>query len=106
MVFSRARRTGFTTCASGSSGARSWVGRESRLNCSRKYLKKFSCDQRENLEPATCNPEGLRYQAPGEWGAILGLDRCPETKTSAASSGQHHAGDEQEDGGQAIESGG
>ena len=27
------------------------------------------------------NPEGLRYQAPGEWGAILGLDRCPETKT-------------------------
>ena len=28
-----------------------------------------------------CNPESLRYQAPGEWGAILGLDRCPETKT-------------------------
>ena len=27
------------------------------------------------------NPEGLRYQAPGEWGAILGLDRCPEVKT-------------------------
>ena len=27
------------------------------------------------------NPEGLRYQAPGEWDAILGLDRCPETKT-------------------------
>ena len=27
------------------------------------------------------NPEGLRYQAPGEWGAILGLDRCPEPKT-------------------------
>ena len=27
------------------------------------------------------NPESLRYQAPGEWGAILGLDRCPETKT-------------------------
>ena len=27
------------------------------------------------------NPECLRYQAPGEWGAILGLDRCPETKT-------------------------
>ena len=27
------------------------------------------------------NPEALRYQAPGEWGAILGLDRCPETKT-------------------------
>jgi hypothetical protein len=27
------------------------------------------------------NPEGLRYQAPGEWGAILGLDRCPEAKT-------------------------
>ena len=27
------------------------------------------------------NPESLRYHAPGEWGAILGLDRCPETKT-------------------------
>ena len=27
------------------------------------------------------NPEALRYQAPGEWGAILGLDRCPEPKT-------------------------
>ena len=27
------------------------------------------------------NPESLRYQAPGEWGAILGLDRGPETKT-------------------------
>ena len=27
------------------------------------------------------NPESLRYQAPGEWGTILGLDRCPETKT-------------------------
>ena len=27
------------------------------------------------------NPEALRYHAPGEWGAILGLDRCPETKT-------------------------
>ncbi len=27
------------------------------------------------------NPESLRYQAPGEWGAILGLDRCPEVKT-------------------------
>ena len=27
------------------------------------------------------NPEALRYQAPGEWGAILGLDRCPEAKT-------------------------
>ena len=27
------------------------------------------------------NPESLRYQAPGEWGAILGLDRCPEAKT-------------------------
>ncbi len=26
-------------------------------------------------------PESLRYQAPGEWGAILGLDRGPETKT-------------------------
>ena len=53
MVFSRARRTGFTTCASGSSGSRSWLGRESRLNCSRIYLKKFSCDQRENMAPAT-----------------------------------------------------
>ena len=27
------------------------------------------------------NPDSRRYQAPGEWGAILGLDRCPETKT-------------------------
>ena len=27
------------------------------------------------------NPESLRYHAPGEWGAIVGLDRCPETKT-------------------------
>ena len=27
------------------------------------------------------NPEALRHQAPGEWGAILGLDRCPEAKT-------------------------
>ena len=27
------------------------------------------------------NPESLRYQAPGEWGAVLGLDRCPEVKT-------------------------
>ena len=24
------------------------------------------------------NPEALRHRAPGEWGAILGLDRCPE----------------------------
>ena len=27
------------------------------------------------------NPESLRYHAPGEWGAILGLGHCPETKT-------------------------
>ena len=27
------------------------------------------------------NAEALRRQAPGEWGAILGLDRCPEVKT-------------------------
>ena len=27
------------------------------------------------------NAEALRHQAPGEWGAILGLDRCPEVKT-------------------------
>ena len=27
------------------------------------------------------NPEALRYQAPGEWGALLGFDRCPEPKT-------------------------
>ena len=27
------------------------------------------------------NPESLRYQAPGEWGAILDLDRCPKVKT-------------------------
>ena len=26
-------------------------------------------------------PERLRYQAPGEWGLLLGLDRCPEVKT-------------------------
>ncbi len=27
------------------------------------------------------NPEAIRYEAPGEWGIILGLDRCPEVKT-------------------------
>ena len=27
------------------------------------------------------NPEALRHEAPGEWGAVLGLDRCPEVKT-------------------------
>ena len=27
------------------------------------------------------NPESVRYQAPGEWGVVLGLDRCPEVKT-------------------------
>ncbi len=27
------------------------------------------------------NPENLFYQAAGEWGAILGPDRCPEVKT-------------------------
>ena len=27
------------------------------------------------------NPEALRHHAPGEWGAVLGLDRCPEAKT-------------------------
>ena len=27
------------------------------------------------------NPEALRYQPPGEWGLLLGLDRCPEVKT-------------------------
>ena len=26
-------------------------------------------------------PELLRFEAPGEWGALLGLDRCPEVKT-------------------------
>ena len=26
------------------------------------------------------NAESLRYLAPGEWGALLGLDRCPEVK--------------------------
>ncbi len=25
--------------------------------------------------------EGLRYCAPGEWGKLLGIDRCPEVKT-------------------------
>ena len=29
----------------------------------------------------TRNPERLRYQPPGEWGRLLGLDRCPEVKT-------------------------
>ncbi|MCY4151356.1 MAG: helix-turn-helix domain-containing protein [Aestuariivita sp.] len=27
------------------------------------------------------NPEALHHQSPGEWGRILGLDRCPEAKT-------------------------
>ena len=27
------------------------------------------------------NPESVRYQAPGEWGCVLGLDRGPEVKT-------------------------
>lgn len=27
------------------------------------------------------SPEDLRYEAPGEWGKILGLDRVPEVKT-------------------------
>ena len=27
------------------------------------------------------NPEALRHEAPGERGAVLGLDRCPEAKT-------------------------
>ncbi len=27
------------------------------------------------------NPEALRHEAPGEWGAVPGLDRCPEAKT-------------------------
>ena len=27
------------------------------------------------------NPEALRHQTPGEWGAALGLDRCSEAKT-------------------------
>ncbi len=27
------------------------------------------------------NPEALRHEAPGERGAVLGLDRCPEVKT-------------------------
>ena len=27
------------------------------------------------------NPEALRYQPPGEWGLLLGFDRCPEVKT-------------------------
>ena len=30
------------------------------------------------------NPEALRYQCPGEWGLLLGLDRCPEVKTLRA----------------------
>ena len=44
------------------------------------------------------NPEALRYQAPGEWGAILGLDRCPEAKTlrrkiRLLASAEHTVGD-------------
>ena len=27
------------------------------------------------------NPEKMRYESPGEWGKVLGLDRCPEVKT-------------------------
>ena len=27
------------------------------------------------------SPEQLRFQAPGEWGKLLGLDRIPEVKT-------------------------
>ena len=27
------------------------------------------------------NAERLRYEQPGEWGALLGLDRCPEART-------------------------
>ncbi len=27
------------------------------------------------------NPEALRHEAPGEWGAVPGLDRCPEART-------------------------
>lgn len=27
------------------------------------------------------NPEGIRYQSPGEWGHVLGFDRCPCDKT-------------------------
>ena len=27
------------------------------------------------------NAEGLRYEQPGEWGALLGLDRCPCART-------------------------
>ena len=30
------------------------------------------------------NPEALRRHPPGEWGAILGLDRCPEAEDAAA----------------------
>ena len=33
------------------------------------------------------NPEALRYQAPGEWGAILGLDAAPSPRRCAASCG-------------------
>lgn len=29
-------------------------------------------------------PEQLRYQAPGEWGKVLGLDRIPEVRTLRA----------------------
>ncbi len=35
------------------------------------------------------NPESLRYRPPGEWGAILGLDRCPEVKTLRRNPGWH-----------------
>ena len=41
------------------------------------------------------HPNALHYQSPGEWGALLGTDRCPEAKTlrrkiKAIASHVHH----------------
>ena len=34
------------------------------------------------------NPDALHHHAPGEWGQVLGLDRCPEVKTLRRKLGQ------------------
>ena len=37
--------------------------------------------QQQKAQWAARAPEHLRFEAPGEWRALLGLDRCPEVKT-------------------------
>ena len=61
-------QSGLTTRASGSCGSRPRTTRASRLNSSRIYLKKFSCDQRENRAPAICST-GMRewVEMSGTW---------------------------------------